>query len=71
MDSAEPISGTITVIDADPGESGALSKRPMPPRTYGSITIMPSGAWEYTLDTTDPAIAALVQGESSDGTPLR
>jgi VCBS repeat-containing protein len=61
-DSAEPITGTITVIDADPGEA-VLLEEINSATTYGSITVMSSGAWEYTLDTTDPAIAALVQGD--------
>ena len=61
-DSAEPISGTITVIDADPGEA-VLVEETNAATTYGNITILPSGAWEYTLDITDPAIAALVQGD--------
>ena len=61
-DSAEPITGTITVIDADPGEA-VLVEEINSSTTYGSITIMSSGAWEYTLDTTDSAVAALVQGD--------
>jgi hypothetical protein len=53
-DSAEPITGTITVIDADPGEA-VLLEEINSATTYGSITVMSSGAWEYTLDTTDPS----------------
>ena len=61
-DSAEAITGTITVIDPDAGEA-ALIEETNVSSTYGSISILASGDWEYTLDTADPAIAALVQGD--------
>jgi VCBS repeat-containing protein len=61
-DSAEPITGAITVIDPDQGEA-ALVEETNVSTTYGSISTLASGEWEYTLDTTDPAIAALVQGD--------
>jgi VCBS repeat-containing protein len=61
-DSAEAITGTITVIDPDAGEA-ALVEETNVSSTYGSISILASGDWEYTLDTADPAIAALVQGD--------
>ncbi len=61
-DSAEAITGAITVIDPDQGEA-ALVEETNVSTTYGSISILASGEWEYTLDTADPAIAALVQGD--------
>ena len=61
-DSAEPITGAITVIDPDQDEA-ALVEETNVSTTYGSISTLASGAWEYILDTADPAIAALVQGD--------
>ena len=61
-DSAEAITGAITVIDPDQGEA-ALVEETNVSTTYGRISILASGEWEYTLDTADPAIAALVQGD--------
>ena len=61
-DSAEAITGAITVIDPDQGEA-ALVEEINVSTTYGRISILASGEWEYTLDTSDPAIAALVQGD--------
>jgi VCBS repeat-containing protein len=61
-DSAEAITGAITVIDPDQGEA-ALVEETNVSTTYGRISILASGEWEYTLDTSDPAIAALVQGD--------
>ena len=61
-DSAEPITGMITVIDPDEGES-ALIEEVNVSTTFGSISVFSSGAWEYTLDTSNPTIAALVQGD--------
>ncbi len=52
----------ITVIDPDEGES-ALIEEVNVPTTFGSISVFSSGAWEYTLDTSNPTIAALVQGD--------
>ena len=61
-DSAEPITGMITVIDPDEGES-ALIEEVNVSTTFGSVSVFSSGAWEYTLDTSNPTIAALVQGD--------
>ena len=47
---------------------------------YGTFSILPSGTWEYTLDTMNPDIVALPPGESLvdaipiasvDGTPMQ
>ena len=68
--------GTVTVIDPDPGEDMLVAQMARA-TTYGTFSILPSGDWEYTLDTTNPTIAAMVQGdrltdtiqiESIDGT---
>jgi len=54
-DSAEAITGTITVIDPDAGEA-ALVEETNVSSTYGSISILASGDWEYTLDTLIPPL---------------
>ena len=75
-DSTEVLMGTVTVIDPDPGEDMLVAQMARA-TTYGTFSILPSGDWEYTLDTTNPTIAAMVQGdrltdtiqiESIDGT---
>ncbi len=61
-DSTDALMDMVTVIDPDPGEdlvveqSGTASE-------YGTFSILSSGTWEYTLDTTHPTIAAMVQGD--------
>ncbi|MEL6871015.1 MAG: VCBS domain-containing protein [Pseudomonadota bacterium] len=61
-DSVEVLTGSVTVLDPDPGEdmvveqSGTMTE-------YGTFSIAPSGDWQYTLDTENPTIAALVQGD--------
>ena len=61
-DSMDPIMDMVTVIDPDPGEDMVIEQLPTA-TTYGTFSILPSGAWEYVLDTTNPTIAALVQGD--------
>ena len=61
-DSVEPVMGMVTVIDPDPDEAMFVAQTDTA-TTYGTFSIMPSGEWTYTLDTTDPTIAALVQGD--------
>ena len=65
-DSAAPLTGTVTVIDPDPGEDSLVAQSTA--TAYGSFSIQPSGAWEYMLDTTHPTIAALLKGESETDT---
>ena len=61
-DSSESITGMITVIDPDEGEAALIEETNLS-TTYGTVSVLASGAWEYTLDTSNPAIAALVQGD--------
>ena len=61
-DSTDVVTDTVTVIDPDPGED-LLVEQTATATQYGSFSILPSGVWEYTLDTTDPTIAAMVQGD--------
>lgn len=61
-DSSESITGMITVIDPDEGEAALIEQTNLS-TTYGTVSVLASGAWEYTLDTSNPAIAALVQGD--------
>ncbi|WP_374539336.1 VCBS domain-containing protein, partial [Chitinimonas taiwanensis] len=70
-------SGTLTVSDADSGQSGFLAPASLN-GTYGSFTFNSStGAWTYTLDNSKAATQALKGGQlvhdtltvsSSDGT---
>jgi len=68
-DATEPATGTITVIDPDPGES-ILVEQTNELTTYGSFTLASSGDWSYTLNTSDAVIAALVQGDRVTDTIL-
>ncbi len=61
-DSTDVLTGTVTVIDPDPGEDMLVGQSTA--TEYGTFSILPSGAWEYMLDTTNPTIAALVKGEN-------
>ena len=75
-DSTDVLMDMVTVIDPDPGED-LLVEQTATATQYGTFSILPSGTWEYTLDTANAAIAAMVQGdrltdtiqiESVDGT---
>jgi len=61
-DSTDVLMDMVTVIDPDPGED-LLVEQTATATQYGTFSILPSGTWEYTLDTADPTIAALVQGD--------
>ncbi len=61
-DSTEVLMDTVTVIDPDPGED-MLVGQSATATEFGMFSILPSGAWEYTLDTMNPTIAAMVQGD--------
>ncbi|MEO0424231.1 MAG: VCBS domain-containing protein [Pseudomonadota bacterium] len=61
-DSTELLMDTVTVIDPDPGED-MLIEQTDTATTYGLFSILASGTWEYTLDTENPTVAALVQGD--------
>ncbi len=61
-DSTELLMGVVTIIDPDPGED-MLIEQSASATEYGTFSILPSGAWEYALDTTNPTIAAMIQGD--------
>jgi len=54
--------GEVSVLDPDDGEAFIVQTTLM--GTYGTLSILDDGSWTYTLDTTNPTIAALVVGES-------
>ncbi|MGB5355021.1 MAG: VCBS domain-containing protein, partial [Woeseia sp.] len=66
-DSTDVLVDMVTVIDPDPGEDMLVEQAAVTTQ-YGTFSILPSGTWEYTLDTTNPTIAALVQGDRETDT---
>ena len=69
-DSTDVLMDMVTVIDPDPGED-LLVEQTATVTQYGTFSILPSGTWEYTLDTTNPTIAAMVQGDRlTDSIPI-
>ncbi len=66
-DSTDVVMDTVTVLDPDPGEDAVVEQTAVA-TTYGTFTIISSGTWEYTLDTANPTIAALVQGDRVEDT---
>ena len=66
-DSVDVLTDTVTVIDPDPGED-MLVEQTATATLYGTFSILASGAWEYTLDTANPTIAAMVQGDRETDT---
>ena len=61
-DDTEVLMEMVTVLDPDEGENLAVAQGPIT-TTYGTFNIMQNGAWDYTLDTADATIAALLKGE--------
>lgn len=66
-DNTEVVTDTVTVIDPDPGED-MLVEQTATTTQYGTFSIQASGTWEYTLDTSNPVIAAMVQGDRETDT---
>ncbi|NNE36058.1 MAG: hypothetical protein HKN13_12525, partial [Rhodothermales bacterium] len=66
-DSTDVLMDMVTVLDPDPGED-MIVEQTATTTQYGTFSILPSGTWEYTLDTTNPAIAAMVQGDRLEDT---
>lgn len=66
-DDANVLMDMVTVIDPDPGEDMIVEQTAVS-TTYGTFSILSSGTWEYTLDTTNPTIAAMVQGDRETDT---
>ncbi|WP_153915723.1 VCBS domain-containing protein [Shewanella sp. TC10] len=56
------LTGAVSVLDPDDGEDSIVQSTLT--GMYGTLSILDDGSWTYTLDTTDPTIAALVVGES-------
>ncbi|WP_282159443.1 VCBS domain-containing protein, partial [Shimia thalassica] len=56
------VSGTLTIVDPDPGESNFRTTSLT--GSYGHLQIDQSGHWTYTLENTSPAVQALVSGQS-------
>ena len=61
-DNSELLMGSVTIIDPDMGEN-MFVEQPGTTTEYGAFSIDASGAWEYVLNTMDPTITALVQGD--------
>ncbi len=69
-DATEAIMDTVTVLDPDPGEDMLVAQTDAA-TLYGTFSIMASGDWTYTLDTANPVIAAMVQGDRlTDSIPI-
>lgn len=65
-DQSDILTGTASVIDPDDGE--ALFTQATVNGSYGVFSIMPDGAWTYTLDTQNSVISALITGERETDT---
>ncbi|MFK8054210.1 MAG: VCBS domain-containing protein [Woeseiaceae bacterium] len=66
-DSTEVLTDFVTIIDPDPGEDMFVEQTDTM-TTFGTFSILPSGTWDYTLDTMNPTVAALVQGDRETDT---
>ena len=62
-DSTDVLMDMVSVVDVDEGENLIVEQTAVATE-YGTFSILPSGTWEYTLDTMNPTIAALGSGES-------
>ncbi|WP_298623031.1 VCBS domain-containing protein, partial [uncultured Zoogloea sp.] len=60
-DGTQTASGTLTITDADAGQSGFVAKSIG--GTYGSLTIDASGNWTYTLNNGAANVQGLKQGQ--------
>ncbi|GLT20710.1 hypothetical protein GCM10007933_01610 [Zoogloea oryzae] len=60
-DGTQTASGTLTITDADAGQSGFVAKSVT--GTYGSLTIDASGNWNYTLNNGAANVQGLKQGQ--------
>ncbi|MDT0595186.1 VCBS domain-containing protein [Glaciecola petra] len=74
-DEATPLTGAVSVIDANEGEASIIEQTTT--ATFGDFTILQDGSWTYTLDTNNATISVLEKGqfetdtitiESFDGT---
>jgi VCBS repeat-containing protein len=65
-DSADPLTGTVSVIDPDEGEAFIIQSTVT--STFGEFSILEDGSWTYTLDINNAIIAALISGERETDT---
>jgi VCBS repeat-containing protein len=65
-DTAEVLTGNVSVIDPDEGEAFIVMSTIM--GTFGPLSIMEDGSWTYTLDTANEVIAALINGKRETDT---
>lgn len=65
-DQVDPLTGVVSVLDPDEGEAFIIPSSAT--MTYGSFSILEDGSWTYTLDTSNPIIAALLVGERETDT---
>lgn len=65
-DATAAATGTVSVIDSNDGEAFIVETTLT--GTYGTFSILESGAWTYTVDTANATIAALVVGERETDT---
>ncbi|MEM6512569.1 MAG: VCBS domain-containing protein [Pseudomonadota bacterium] len=68
-DSTEVLMDMVTILDPDQGEDLLIEQNGTATQ-YGTFSILPSGTWEYTLDTMNPTVSALVQGDRITDTIL-
>ncbi len=61
-DATDPVMDMVSIIDPNPGED-LIVEQTNTTTQYGTFSILPSGTWTYTLDTANPTVAALVQGD--------
>ena len=57
-DSAQPLTGTLTVSDVDTGQS-FFQPQSGTEGSHGSFAITADGAWSFTVNNADPAVQAL------------
>ena len=60
-DSVDPLTGMVSVLDPDEGEAFIIPASVT--STFGLFSILEDGSWNYTLDTANAIIAALITGE--------
>lgn len=58
---SEALTGTVTVTDANDGESSVDPESNLA-TAYGTFSITETGNWTYRLDTTNPTITSLLDG---------
>ena len=62
-DGTKVATGTLSISDADAGQSGFVAQSGVP-GSYGSFSITDAGVWTYTLDNSAANVQSLAEGES-------